>query len=308
MSPSTSKKATVEDAGSSSGAPTPPPIASNLPETSSKNEKGVVDQPITSLGQDEANQGEEEGVENDNEDEEEAEEWDPSEERLPGQTSSNPKDKGKAKDNEEEKEKQPWQAIWAPEQNAWYFWNTKTGEVSWTNPLDPSDASGSIKQQQQPPLPNEQPPLPSTSTSAYSQTNLGYGFGNHSNLNPGEPEIDEGLEYLFGGGGGSNGGGSSNDPTLQKASFNARTGQFTSFNQNQRPEYLNEYNRSKRMNNYYFDVDEWEKQTQLENEKKRKLQESGVNPNEKKITKKDMERFKKKNAEKRARNQAWLRE
>lgn len=42
-------------------------------------------------------------------------EWDPSEERLPGQTSKSAKGKEKAVEGEENG--QPWQAVWAAEQN-----------------------------------------------------------------------------------------------------------------------------------------------------------------------------------------------
>ncbi|WWD02300.1 hypothetical protein V865_000339 [Kwoniella europaea PYCC6329] len=284
MPASPTKQATVEDATSASPTPTPPPT-SDLPESSSTQVDKVKDQPIDSLGDD---------------DEEEAE-WDPSSERLPGQSSSTSKEKCKAVEDEidddkeeegnEKEQDQPWQAVWAAEQNAWYFWNKDTGEVTWTNPLEPSSSSS------QPPLPTEQPPTtpgPNDNDNVY-----GFGFGG----DPSQPEIDPGLAHLFGGDSSGPGG----DPTMQKAMFNSRTGRFTASNYEYTVGHLDEYNRAKRMNNHYFDVDQWEREKQQENEKKRKALEDGKG-GEKKITKKDMERFRKKNAEKKARSQAWLRE
>ncbi|WWC63387.1 uncharacterized protein I303_105987 [Kwoniella dejecticola CBS 10117] len=325
-SASISKKATVEEAEQS---PSPPPASpAKLPESTDEGgngKSGVIDEPIDSLGNDDEKEQEEE----------EEEEWDPSSERLPGQTTSKG-GKGKNKDDGKEEidaggEGQPWQAVWAEQQNAWYFWNTKTGEVSWTNPLaeSGSDPTSSADQSLQPPLPSGistvqfQPPLPSTSAfpssasaSASNQGQIhaqehghGYGFAFGSYDADGQPEIDEGLAHLFGGGSGSStsGMGDGGMGIHQQASFNARTGKFQANAGVYNPGYLDEYNRSKRMNNYYFDVDQWEKQKAEENNKRKRMEEEGKVP-ERKVTKKDIERFKKKNQERKQRSQAWLRE
>ncbi|WWD19154.1 hypothetical protein CI109_103612 [Kwoniella shandongensis] len=296
---SSTRKVTVEDATSSHSAspsPSPPAAKSALP-TSSKPHEGEddtadpvpVDQPIDSLG----------GEEHEDEDEDE---WDPAEERLPGEAEGKGKGKGKAKEGEGEGEAHPWQAVWSPEQNAWYFWNTKTGEVSWTNPLDPS-TSTSASETPNPPLPNEAPPLPAeqppypSSVPAASSSSSNFG---------GIPEIDPALAFLLspaqraGLGGPSDGG-------IQSAAFNARTGRFTPQGYEYNVDHLDEYNRSKRMNNHYFDVEKWERERAEENAKRKREEESGVG-GKKKITKKDMERFKKKAQEKKMRSQAWLRE
>ncbi|KAK6910750.1 hypothetical protein I203_104782 [Kwoniella mangroviensis CBS 8507] len=293
MSASPTRQATVEDATSASPTPTPPP-ASDFPESSSTQVDKVEDQPMNSLGDDEGE-----------------EEWDPSSERLPGQSSPTSKEKDFAVEDENHKEEegkekeQPWQAVWAAEQNAWYFWNKDTGEVTWTNPLEPSSSSAST----QPPLPTEQPPTAAASSSSINpglnNNDNGYGFG-FGFGDPSQPEIDPGLAHLFGGDS-SGPGGLGGDPTMQKAMFNSRTGRFTASNYEYTVGHLDEYNRAKRMNSHYFDVDQWEREKQQENEKKRKALEDGKG-GEKKITKKDMERFRKKNAEKKARSQAWLRE
>jgi hypothetical protein len=107
---STSKQATVAAA-----SPSPPPLPNEpLPFTSV-----TADEPITSLGDDD---DDDENDENEEDDEEASDaEWDPAEERLPG---DDVKGKGKRKASAEPEEgvasigqDQPWQAVWSPEKN-----------------------------------------------------------------------------------------------------------------------------------------------------------------------------------------------
>ncbi|WVQ80187.1 hypothetical protein IAT38_002292 [Cryptococcus sp. DSM 104549] len=271
MSP-TSRRVTIEDAPSTSP---PAPAAELMVETVCG-----VDQPVAT-----------------EEDEEEV--WDPAEERLPGEVDG--KGKGKEKEKETEvAEEQPWQAVWSPESNAWYFWNTKTGEVSWTNPLEPPAASSSA----QPPLPAGAPPLPAGPAPLPSQAAAsGSGFADPQ-YGSGLPEIDPALAHLLPP---SQRGGLAADPSAgQRAAFNARTGRFTPADYAYSVDHLSEYNRAKRMNSHYFDVEEWERQKAEESAKRKRDEEEGGG--KKKITKKDMDRFRKKAAEKKSRNQAWLRD
>ncbi|WRT68500.1 uncharacterized protein IL334_005476 [Kwoniella shivajii] len=290
------KKATVEDASSLSPSPSAPaPVQSSSPD----GKEDTVDEPITTLGGDDA---EAEGKEAEDEEEEEEEEevWDPSSEKLPGQGESS-KGKSKAK-NVGEGEEQPWQAVWSPEQNAWYFWNTKSGQVSWTNPLEPSSSTSTMTPQ--PPLPSGPAPA---SSSAPTPAAGGYNAFEHDrDYDSSVPEIDPGLAHLFGESSTGGGMGRGLDSTLQKAKFNSRTGKFTGNEYQYTVGHLDEYNRAKRMNNHYFDVDAWEKQKFEENQKRKRDEEQGIT--DKKITKKDMDRFRKKAQEKKARSQAWLRE
>nr|ODN94402.1 hypothetical protein L204_04533 [Cryptococcus depauperatus CBS 7855] len=225
------------------------------------------------------------------------EEWDPSEDRLPGDTEET-EDKGKGKMPEGEepeergrKDQSVWQAVWAAEQNAYYFWNTKTEEVTWTNPLQqqPTD---------QPPLPNEPPPLPSGPAPIPQDNHPEFGQ---------LPDIDPALAWLLPP---SQRGGTvaGSDASLaQRAAFNSRTGRFTPADFAYTVDHLDEFNRAKRMNSHYFDVDAWEKEKDEEHAKRKREEEMGGGL-KKKITKKDMDRFRKKAAEKKARSQAWLRE
>ncbi|KAK4683992.1 hypothetical protein P7C73_g6215, partial [Tremellales sp. Uapishka_1] len=120
----------------------------------------------------------------------------------------------------------------------------------------------------------------------------------------GVPDIDPDLAYLLPA---SQRGSTSTDPSKQTAQFNARTGRFTANDYTYTVDHLDEYNRAKRMNSHYFDVDAWEKEKAEENAKRKRDEELGVTSN-KKPTKKDMERYRKKAAEKKARGQAWLRD
>jgi hypothetical protein len=105
-------------------SPLPPPLPPGPLPTASGSSAGPsevqpVDVPIASLGEDEEEEDDEEedqaavGAGSSKEDGSDDEEWDPSEERLPGQSS---KDKGKGKATEQDAS-QPWQAVWAAEQN-----------------------------------------------------------------------------------------------------------------------------------------------------------------------------------------------
>lgn len=168
---------------------------------------------------------------------------------------------------------------------AWYFWNSATGDVTWTNPLEPApltDAGADSSAPADPPLPNEPPPSANASSSKSFQPPLPPpAFG----LPPPIPDIDPDLAYLLpmtqrvGPSGDSLG-------TGQSAAFNARTGRFAPADTNYTYDHLDEYNRMKRMSSHYFDVEAWEKQRQQEHDKRRRDEAEGKGPE--KITRKDM--------------------
>jgi len=133
-----------------------------------------------------------------------------------------------------------WQAIFSPQHSAYYFYNTETSETTWVNPL------------QQP---------SSTSPDVDSASN--------ANSHPYDPNslesralaagIDPSLAHL--------------DPSLAMpahttpagtftAQFNARTGAFTATDA-RTPQHLSEYERMKRMSEFYFDVNAWEKDVEI---------------------------------------------
>jgi hypothetical protein len=185
---------------------------------------------------------------------------------------------------------------------AYYFWNSKTNETTWTNPLvpPPSAPAAGSSSSTQPPLPNEQPPLPtenpplpteqpplpqapwgqaygapSSSTAAYSQAGVPADGG----LPPIDPDLAHLLPREQRGGDG-----------YQTAAFNSRTGRFTPANFQYTVDHLAEANRAKRQEGVFFDVQEWEQSREKEyQEKKRKEMEGGADDRGKaKLSKADM--------------------
>jgi len=159
-----------------------------------------------------------------------------------------------------------WQAIWSPQHNAYYFFNSRTNETTWTNPLEngasqPSASSSSVQ-------PNSDP-----STSHYNaQAAAAAAQG-----------IDSSLAYL--------------DPTLgagpsnpsgfsYTARFNARTGTFAKPDA-RNPDHVSEYERMKRMSEFYFDVNAWEQDV----EQRKAEEEAEGGKKRKKPTKKDLVSF-----------------
>ena len=269
----------------------PPPLPLE-PPPDSDDEDTPVNQPINSLGEDD-DEDEDEDEEGNDEDAERAGDEDQGEgpasaaaaaedaaDEPSKQQKGKSKGKGKAKQDAAGDKQQPWQAVWSPESNgereytprmhlldscsAWYFWNTITGEVSWTNPLEPE---GSSSTPAQPPLPPGPPPEGSAPSAAFGLPR----------------DIDPDLAFLLPP---SQRGGPGADASAQTALFNSRTGRFTPADYNYTVDHLDEYNRSKRMNSHYFDVEAWEKQRAAENAKRKADEAAGIAP--KKITKKDM--------------------
>jgi hypothetical protein len=188
-----------------------------------------------------------------------------------------------------------WQAIWSPAHNAYYFYNSATRETTWVNPLQQGQQQPQQQQQQQ-----QAGDLkgkgkekatgetngdddkaegqetgdesqgnvagPSTNTAAATPTLTQW---EHMQANALAQGIDPSLAYL--------------DPSLSTgpslpsgaftARFNARTGAFTTVD-GRDPSHLSEYERAKRMSQFYFDVGAWEKELEqrdiAEEERKKK--------------------------------------
>ncbi|EIW68224.1 hypothetical protein TREMEDRAFT_44659 [Tremella mesenterica DSM 1558] len=246
------------------------------------------------------NDGTEEEAEDDEDDDDDDEDGESDEQEERGHEEEEDGDEEQKGDDEE----QPWQAVWSAEHNAWYFWNSQNGQVTWTNPLSPPTSN--------PPLPNEPPPLPNEplpSNPPLPHPSLAYPSQAETSTenNPaGQSGIDPALAYLLPPE--QRGAGlSQNDAAAQKGLFNARTGRFTKADYQYNVDHLDEYNRAKRMSSHYFDVEAWERQKSEEHEKRKRDEDMGTS-SKRKITKKDMDRFRKKKAEQRARSQAWLRD
>ncbi|KAJ8474901.1 hypothetical protein ONZ51_g6920 [Trametes cubensis] len=168
-----------------------------------------------------------------------------------------------------------WQAVWSPAHNAYYFYNSVTQETTWVNPLQQDNAEAG----------------PSSAPAAAAST---------TQATPGAPSstvdlyaaaaaqgIDPALAHL--------------DPSL--VAVQRAHGAFA--RQDARdPTHLSEYERAKRMSEFYFDVNAWEKDVEM-----RKLQEAQEEESRKRKrpTKQDLERFKEKKKQKKLAKTAWLR-
>jgi hypothetical protein len=140
-----------------------------------------------------------------------------------------------------------WQAIFSTHHNTYYFYNTVTNETTWENPFQ-AGPSASASPPTTPPQPDSATDTPPTHTPAYSalqQAALTQG------IDPSLAHLDPSLLATVTAGSipGAN-------PSFT-AKFNARTGTFTR-NDARDPSHLSEYERAKRMSEFYFDVAAWE--------------------------------------------------
>ncbi|CUA73049.1 hypothetical protein RSOLAG22IIIB_10493 [Rhizoctonia solani] len=186
-----------------------------------------------------------------------------------------------------------WQAIWSPAHNAYYFFNSRTSETTWVNPLDPTSTPATTTAQPEPepeskdeqaPTTDEQPPA-----------DLSY-------LNGIDPE----LAYLDPTLAVPSGGAKGPVPTFS-ARFGARDGKFTAMD-GRRPEHLSEAARAQRMSAVYYDTEAWEREIAERDAKAKAEAEAGAGDKRKRVTKADIERFKAQKKAKQAMRNAWLRE
>ncbi|TDL27896.1 hypothetical protein BD410DRAFT_781811 [Rickenella mellea] len=168
-----------------------------------------------------------------------------------------------------------WQAIWSPQHGAYYFYNSRTNETTWINPLEPTP-SGSTAEQ----------PVPSTH-SYYDAQSAAAAQG----IDPALAHLDPSLAA----------GPSAPSAHMYTAKFNARTGAFAKPDA-RNPDHVSEYERAKRMSEFYFDVSQWEKDVEA-----RKAEEEETGKKRKKPTKKDLEMFKERKKQKKIAKTAWLR-
>ncbi|KIM36387.1 hypothetical protein M413DRAFT_449258 [Hebeloma cylindrosporum] len=205
-----------------------------------------------------------------------------------------------------------WQAIWSPEYNAYYFFNPTTQETTWVNPLQPEASSSAT--------------AASSSSSATQGTEdnaeAGQSTGpvlsavaaQHAALQA--AALAQGIDPLL----------AHLDPSLLTstvpgstgpadlptftAKFNARTGQFAPMS-SRTPGHLSEYERAKRMSEFYFDVNKWEEDLAKRGgsimAEEGDDEEGGSGKKRKRPTKKDLERFKEQKRLKKIAKTAWLR-
>ncbi|KAL6307020.1 hypothetical protein BKA93DRAFT_816210 [Sparassis latifolia] len=190
-----------------------------------------------------------------------------------------------------------WQAIWSPAHSAYYFYNAATQETTWTNPLQPT-ASPSAS-----PYPTSAPGAPPTPEASGSIPGSAAMQALYDMQAAAAAQgIDPSLAYLDP----SLAAGSSTAPAAftSTAKFNARSGAFARPDARD-PTHLSEYERAKRMSEFYFDVNAWEKDVEMRKLEEAQEQEEGRK--RKRPTKKDLERFKEQKRLKKIAKTAWLR-
>ncbi|KAK0225201.1 hypothetical protein EDD85DRAFT_856895 [Armillaria nabsnona] len=163
-----------------------------------------------------------------------------------------------------------WQAIFSPQHNTYYFYNTVTAQTTWENPLVPQ--------------PQSQPEAAASSSS--------YDAALAAGIDPSLAYLDPALSAPAG---------TSSAAYTATAKFNARTGRFTA-NDARDPTHMSEYERAKRMSEFYFDVGAWESQRDQQQQ-----EEEAEGKKRKRPSKKDLDRFKEQKRLKKIAKTAWLR-
>jgi hypothetical protein len=151
-----------------------------------------------------------------------------------------------------------WQAIYSAEHNAYYFYNEHTHQTTWQNPRLPESHSDPTS------VPSS---TPSVHDAAIAQ-----------GIDPALAHLDPSLAAH-----------PSTSPSAYAASarFNARTGQFSRPDARD-PSHLSEYERAKRMSEFYFDVNAWEQQQAAGQELDAQAEVEGSGKKRKRPTKKDL--------------------
>ncbi|KAJ7721038.1 hypothetical protein B0H16DRAFT_1603587 [Mycena metata] len=191
-----------------------------------------------------------------------------------------------------------WQAIFSPQYNAYYFFNSVTQETTWTNPLVPPEPAAETAST------SAVPATEAETTTAASETPESSSIPRYAALQNAAiaQGIDPALAYLDPSLVASTSTGDpSSLPTFQ-AKFNARTGQFAAMD-SRTPAHLSEYERAKRMSEVFFDVAAWEQNLAQEHAAEAEAGEK----KRKRPSKKDLERFKQQKKQKKIAKTAWLR-
>jgi hypothetical protein len=164
--------------------------------------------------------------------------------------------------------------------NAYYFWNSKTNETTWTNPVmgaAPSAAAAAAASSSTSSPAAATTAAPSSTAATSSRPSVLPTADDLGGIDPDLAYLDPSLST-----GASSGGGPS-APTFQ-ARFNARTGRFEKSDA-RTPEHVGEFARYKRQNEFFFDVGSWERQVEEEQAKKREAEERGEDAKRKRLSK-----------------------
>ncbi|TBU25715.1 hypothetical protein BD311DRAFT_699783 [Dichomitus squalens] len=188
-----------------------------------------------------------------------------------------------------------WQAVWSPPHSAYYFYNSVTQETTWVNPLQPTAEAGpSNTNTSEVSLRSTAGPSQQQPTSSIPNYDL-YSAAAAQGIDPALAHLDPSLVTS---------GSSTPAAFTYTAKFNARTGTFARPD-GRDPTHLSEYERAKRMSEFYFDVNAWE--NEVAQRKLEEAHEEEEGRKRKRPTKKDLERFKEQKKQKKLAKTAWLR-
>lgn len=163
-----------------------------------------------------------------------------------------------------------WQPVWDANVYRYYFYNTITGETTWTNPRVPEATDVA--------------PIPFDTESELSPATSGYNPAIHGDYDPTAPYAQP-----------------QEDEYTAVARFNRFTGKFQAPDSKLVPENYNDENKSRRQLNFYFDAD-----AAANSHDGRSLK---AERQTKKLTKKELKEFKAKRKEKKEqKRRAWLKD
>ncbi|KAF8064942.1 hypothetical protein FPV67DRAFT_162258 [Lyophyllum atratum] len=191
----------------------------------------------------------------------------------------------------------PWQAIFAPQYNTYYFYNVETQETTWENPLLPSTSTPETPAASGSATPAAEDPA----SSAYANPHAALeAAALAAGIDPSLAHLDPTLLSSIP----SSSGAPTGLPPAFTAKFNARTGQFARPDARD-PTHLSEHARAARMSEFYFDVGAWEQQLATQGGSIMGGEEE--NKKRKRPSKKDLDRFKEQKKQKKLAKTAWLR-
>ena len=151
----------------------------------------------------------------------------------------------------------PWQAIFSPQYNAYYFYNTETHQTTWENPLLPAASSSTINPAESTTDPSFNPNDPTTDTSGQYAALQAAAIA--AGIDPSLAHLDPSLLASIPSSSTNPSSLNAGLPPSFTAKFNARTGQFTRPD-GRDPSHLSEHARMTRMSEFYFDVKGWEEE------------------------------------------------
>lgn len=189
--------------------------------------------------------------------------------------------------------------VWDATRQAWYFWNSKTQETTWENPLEKSKGSDEdVKGRQYDDIKERK-----TEATRLTDEEIAEKYG----IDPDLAYLDPGLfateirQARLG-----------NATYASSGAFDKRTGKFvplsaTGVKGAHDPSRLSHANQADRQMSTFFDIEQYEQERKRARDEKEQEEAEGISK-KRPPTKKELQRFKERAKEKKAAKYAWLRE